>query len=404
MLVAALSIGALLLTLGPAAAADVLYVYDAMGRLVGVVDAQGNAARYAYDSVGNLLGVSRVNATDLPGSVGITLVAPGKGKVGDTVRLFGKGFSATAGQNTVTFNGTLAVVTAATAVSLTTTVPAGATTGPIAVTTPLGSASGPSFQVLGALAVSPASLNLAGGATQAFQATEGGSPTTNVTWHVNGRVGGSAATGTISVGGLYTAPTPAPQPPSVTITAVHADDPALRASATVTFVPAQAAFLQAGSGLSVQIAAPAIVDQNVRATLSVGLAAAAVDRNVWSAVAVAVQPVVTVDRNVWNAVTVAVQPVVTSVAPGAGARDSVLTLTLTGSGLGGATGVTFLWSSAADGALTVSTLSVNGNGTQATLTLTIAAGAVVGERIVQITTPGGTSSPLGTGGNRFTVQ
>jgi YD repeat-containing protein len=96
MLVAALSIGALLLTLGPAAAADVLYVYDAMGRLVGVVDAQGNAARYAYDSVGNLLGVSRVNATDLPGSVGITLVAPGKGKVGDTVRLFGKGFSATA--------------------------------------------------------------------------------------------------------------------------------------------------------------------------------------------------------------------------------------------------------------------------------------------------------------------
>lgn len=385
MLAAALSLGAVLLALAPAAA-DVLYVHDALGRLVGVVDAQGNAASYAYDSVGNLLGVSRVNAADLPGAVGITLVAPAKGPVGTTVRLFGKGFSATPAQNTVTFNGISAAVTAATAVSLTTTVPTGATTGSIAVTTPLGSASGPSFQVLGALAVTPASLNLSASATQQFQATEGGTATTNVRWSVNGKIGGGPATGTISVSGLYTAPAAVPQPPSVVVTATHTDDPALRASATVTFMPAQATFLQAGSGLSVQIAAPALVDQNVRATLSVSLAAAAVDRNVWSAL------------------TVALQPVITGVAPGAGARDSVLTLTLTGAGLGGATGVTFLRNNAADAALSVSSLSASGDGTQATLTLTIAAGAVVGDRIVQITTPAGTSSPLGTGGNRFTVQ
>src|SRR2546428_6063157 len=121
----------------------VQYVYDVLGRLVAVVDQDGNAASYAYDAVGNLLAVERVNAADLPGPIGITLVSPNKGQVGATVRIFGKGFSATASQNAVAFNGTAATVTASTSNSLTTVVPAGATTGTITVTAPLGTATSP---------------------------------------------------------------------------------------------------------------------------------------------------------------------------------------------------------------------------------------------------------------------
>lgn len=35
------------------------YFYDELGRLVGVVDGQGNAAVYNYEDVGNLLSIRR---------------------------------------------------------------------------------------------------------------------------------------------------------------------------------------------------------------------------------------------------------------------------------------------------------------------------------------------------------
>jgi len=35
------------------------YFYDELGRLVGVIDGQGNIASYEYDAVGNLLSISR---------------------------------------------------------------------------------------------------------------------------------------------------------------------------------------------------------------------------------------------------------------------------------------------------------------------------------------------------------
>ncbi len=36
------------------------YFYDELGRLVGVVDGQGNTAVYVYDEVGNLLRIDRI--------------------------------------------------------------------------------------------------------------------------------------------------------------------------------------------------------------------------------------------------------------------------------------------------------------------------------------------------------
>jgi hypothetical protein len=59
---------------------------------------------------------------------------------GTPVTIYGTGFSTTASQNTVTFNGVSATVVSASANEILTSVPSGATTGPIIVSTPIGSA------------------------------------------------------------------------------------------------------------------------------------------------------------------------------------------------------------------------------------------------------------------------
>ena len=111
------------------------YVYDDTGRLVAVIDPAGDTARYTYDSVGNLLSISRQSST----LVSILEFTPKLGLAGTTVTIFGTGFSSTPGDNTVTFNGTPAVVSSATETQIVTTVPAGASTGLISVTTAAGS-------------------------------------------------------------------------------------------------------------------------------------------------------------------------------------------------------------------------------------------------------------------------
>jgi YD repeat-containing protein len=114
----------------------VQYVYDDLGRLVGVIDGNGDSATYRYDAVGNLLAIERHSAS----VVSIISFSPGHGAIGATVTIAGTGFSPTPGLNTVTFNGTSAAVSSATANQLVVTVPSGATTGTISVTAPAGSA------------------------------------------------------------------------------------------------------------------------------------------------------------------------------------------------------------------------------------------------------------------------
>ena len=111
-------------------------MYDEVGRLVAVIDVAGEAAVYRYDAVGNLLSISRYSAA----VVSLIEFTPKRGMVGTGVTIYGTGFSTTANQNTVTFNGVAATVTSATATRIVTTVPAGATTGPITVTAPGGNA------------------------------------------------------------------------------------------------------------------------------------------------------------------------------------------------------------------------------------------------------------------------
>jgi YD repeat-containing protein len=119
------------------AQSGVQYVYDDLGRLIGVMDGSGNSAVYHYDAVGNLTSIDRYTSSQ----VAVFAFSPRLGPVGTTVTIRGSGFSTTANQNTVTFNGTSAAVTSATASQLVVTVPTGATTGSIGITTPNGSAS-----------------------------------------------------------------------------------------------------------------------------------------------------------------------------------------------------------------------------------------------------------------------
>ena len=78
---------------------------------------------------------------------------PAGGPVGTVVTIHGTGFSATPGQNAVTFNGTAATVSSATTTKLVVTVPAGATTGTIGVTAPGGSAASANVFTVGPLNV-----------------------------------------------------------------------------------------------------------------------------------------------------------------------------------------------------------------------------------------------------------
>jgi len=108
------------------------YFYDDIGQLTKVIDSSGNEIDYQYDAVGNILQITRTTG---PGSGALAVLdfTPQQGGVGETVTIQGQNFSTTPGANIVKFNGTQTTVTAATANSLTVTVPSGATTGIITV-------------------------------------------------------------------------------------------------------------------------------------------------------------------------------------------------------------------------------------------------------------------------------
>jgi hypothetical protein len=70
--------------------------------------------------------------------------------------------------------------------------------------------------------------------TQQFNPTVLNATNTSVVWSVNGTTGGSSGLGTITTGGLYTAPSTVPTPAVVTVTATSSQDFTKSASAQVT--------------------------------------------------------------------------------------------------------------------------------------------------------------------------
>ena len=77
----------------------------------------------------------------------ITNVQPPSGPIGTSVTISGSAFDPSAGGNTVTFNGTRATVSSASATQLSVVVPGGATSGSVVVVTSAGTSNGWSFVV-----------------------------------------------------------------------------------------------------------------------------------------------------------------------------------------------------------------------------------------------------------------
>ena len=85
--------------------------------------------------------------------------------------------------------------------------------------------------------ISPTVAVLLPSQTQQFTATVTNASNTAVTWKVNGVEGGNAASGTITTGGLYTAPDTIPLSVTNTITAVSQADTTKSATASVVLSP-----------------------------------------------------------------------------------------------------------------------------------------------------------------------
>lgn len=94
----------------------------------------------------------------------------------------------------------------------------------------------PNFNSRLSVEVSPSIVAVPFGWTEQFSAAISGNPATNVTWTVNGIVGGNPSTGTISASGLYTAPAVPPATATVSISAASMADSNVTGLASVNLV------------------------------------------------------------------------------------------------------------------------------------------------------------------------
>jgi hypothetical protein len=132
----------------------------------------------------------------------ITNLSPTSGAVGTPITITGVNFGVSQGTSTVTFNGTTTTPTSWSATSIVVPVPVAATTGNVVVTVAGLASNGVNFTV--PLSISPRVTSLTITRTQQFAAFNAGGG--GVIWSVDGVTGGTSASGTITVGGLYTPP------------------------------------------------------------------------------------------------------------------------------------------------------------------------------------------------------
>lgn len=150
-------------------------------------------------------GNTATSATDFtvttPALPTITFFNPTSGAIGTTVGITGTNFSATAANNTVRFNGTVATVTASTTTGIITTVPAGATTGKITVTVAGNTAtSATDFDVTTASGIvinpQPQSISTCEGSIETFSIDASGAANITYQWQkFNGTIFANIANG-----------------------------------------------------------------------------------------------------------------------------------------------------------------------------------------------------------------
>ena len=407
------------------------YVYDENGRLQAVIAPSGEAVVYEYDAAGNIKAVRRVTAD----SLAVFAFTPREGIFGDLVTLIGVGFGGGVGE--VSFNGAAARIVEVTPTSIVVEVPQGATTGPITVTTPRGSVTTSSPFTVRGVRVEPDTARVLFGEVVLFEAVVANSGDGDVVWSVNGVTGGNSAVGTITPAGLYTAPT---QTGTVVVRATLVSNPDLFGEATVTVRdPNDIAELRA-PGVSVRRGlenGTALVGNSVaiqygfaQGTRAGTAAAVSVQHGNADGINAANSSAVSVLRgsaftspplsapvsvaygsadaqnSASSSVSATTGPYVTSLAPASAARNSTVTLTISGANLSGASALQFVNNSSGSLAtgLTVTNISVSPDGTTLTATLTVASNASTGQFILVVVTPAGDSLTTAAGGNLIQIN
>jgi YD repeat-containing protein len=408
------------------------YVYDAKGRLHAVIAATGEAVVYEYDSAGNITAIRRLPASALA----ILSFSPHEGLPGDQVTFIGVGFGG--GVTNVSFNGASATIVSVSPSRVVATVPATATTGLVTITTPTGSASTDTPFTIAGMRVTPAAVSLRFGESIQFEAQV--LPLTldqEVRWSVENIVGGNTTVGTISAGGLYTAPNT--RFSSLTITATSVADNTRFAEAHVRVtdpndiqsVIAAAVSVRRGDTVSVAGAAPPVTVQYGKENVPTSASSSGVsvqygkDNGPRSAstAPVSVQragdtvPVSGVSRSVsvqrndtiqvapTTFVSTTMGPYIQSVSQTSINRGTSITLTLNGIGLTGASALRFVTTAtgALDANVVASNITVNGDGTSLTATITINASATLGTHVIVVATPAGDSIGVDFGNNIVNV-
>ena len=366
------------------------YVYDDNGRLHAVITPSGEAVVYEYDAAGNITAVRRPAATALV----LFDFSPRAGLPGDLVTLVGVGFGA--GVTGVSFNGAPARIVGATLSTLAVEVPQGATTGQINVTTTTATAtSSRPFKVRG-VRLSPATSRVLFGETVQFTASVVADGDPSLTWSVNDLAGGNGSTGTISSGGLYTAPAVAG---TFTVQAALASDTDFYAEAQVAVRdPADIGELRA-SALSVRrgLSNGARLSGNTVSVRRGNADGVNVARSALTSVSYGGPEGQTTAA---GSISATKGPYVESVAPAAVGRGAVVTLTLVGANLSGAGAMQFINQSGAPATgLTVTFVTVNAEGTVLTATLSVSGTASTGQYVLLVFTPAGDS-----GGNLVQIN
>lgn len=361
------------------------FVYDEDGRLRAVLSPTGEAAVYEYDAAGNITAVRRLTPDELE-LLGFT---PPRGPVGTLVTIYGTGFNQ--GVNSVAFNGAPAVIVRTTLVSVVALVPEGATTGPINVVTPRGPVNSQKPFVVRGIRLTPQAVTLPAADSLQFGLTVSGTPSGDVAWSVDDAEGGNSSVGTVTAGGLYTAPNLAgANPVQVTVRATSLDDPELFGEAFVTVLPFGAGSQFSSAGLSVRYGTPANTPPTyIDGALSVRYGTSSNS-----------QP-----TDISGAVSASRGPVLTSLTPGTVSRGAGVTLTINGAALGGG-GVRFFNSvnGLPENGITASNVNVNAQGTSLTCTVTAAGNVAAGRYVVVVTTPAGSTVRNDVGSNVLQIN
>jgi YD repeat-containing protein len=396
------------------------YIYDANGRLTGVIAPNGEAAIYHYDPAGNLTSIEDVGA----GGFAILSFSPGVGTIGDQVTIVGVGLDTA---SAVSFNGTPAQIVSATPGSLVTAVPNGASTGLITLSGVRGSAStATAFTVVARIVITPPLAEILPGESISFSATVVGTPDQRVTWDVNGISGGNAGVGTISASGFYQSPS-VNTGLTVTVDATSVADTSVVSHATIrilnpnTSSEVRSAAVSVGLGLtanfaaaplSVQVGAPLGIESHSVSVLEgnfVFAGSAAVSVDVGETLAITSQPVSAELGALFPAsatpVSATTGPVIGAISPGTLRRGTTVTVTMTGQNLGGTTAVAFnTRNSNLERNITVSNISVSSDGTTLMFTAAVSTSAAPGADVVFVTTPNGFSQTQSIGTNTIAIQ